>query len=393
MKKGWVAAIAALAVLIVAGPPLVVVGLTAGTGLVVAAVSCEVPLFGTVVSASGGSSGSETGSSLPGETIEYLDKQDIKGLAQTNMARYAAAETAEGVPWYVMAALHYREAKMDPNRSISNGAILGTGVNVDGVNVVTDPVQDAINMAQHFKRMADYVYDIDITKDQMTTELWGKAFLAYNRGFLYERKGRTYDQSPYVMNGYDASHMNMRWIDADTVSGFDGNKAGALALMTYLGGESVSSGAGCSSLSTATGSVVPPVLGTGLEISSIYSPARYLPQEGYTRAHAGTDIVGGDGTIVAMMDGKVEWAQNRGGWGYAVKIDHGNGTHTLYGHMVPGSLMVREGEQVVAGQPLGTMGNSGRSYGVHLHLEVWVNDEQIDPEIFMHDNGIDLPHQ
>lgn len=329
-----------------------------------------------------------TSDALPAQTIEYLDAQNIKELAKTNMARYLAAEATEKVPWYVMAALHYREARMDPSRSISNGAELGTGVNVDGVTVVSDPSEDAINMARHFKRMAEYVYGIDVVDDQMTTEKWGQAFLAYNRGFLYKNKDRTYDLSPYVMNGFDSTHMNMRWIDADTVRGVDGNKAGALTLMVYLGGD-VSSQA----CSTASGSIVPPVSGTGLAISSPYDPARYLPQERVTRPHLGTDIVGGDKTIVAMMGGEVEWAFNNSGWGYAVKIDHGNGTHTLYGHMVPGSLLVQKGERVIPGQPLGTMGNSGRSYGVHLHLEVWVADKRVDPEQFLIENGINLPHQ
>lgn len=111
-----------------------------------------------------------------------------------------------------------------------------------------------------------------------------------------------------------------------------------------------------------------------------------------TRMHEGIDIVSGnDRTILAVMDGTVEVAQNNYyGFGTAVKIDHGNGTHTIYGHLVTDSFLVTKGQHVRAGQPIGTMGNTGHSFGVHLHLQVWVNDVLINPYNFLTDHGVKL---
>ena len=184
------------------------------------------------------SSGDGSVIELPLETVKYLDGRDIRALAEANMDRYKAAEAATGVLWPIVAALHYREAGMDSTKSVFNGAALGSGTNVDGKEVVSDPNQDAINAAKTLVELADSVYDIKISKGaNISTEQWGQAFLAYNRGFLYEQNGKTYDQSPYVMNGFDNEHMNMSWVGkpADpAVSGVDGNKAGALAVLAYL---------------------------------------------------------------------------------------------------------------------------------------------------------------
>lgn len=90
------------------------------------------------------------------------------------------------------------------------------------------------------------------------------------------------------------------------------------------------------------------------------------------------------------MGGKVIVAGVSGGLGWTVKIDHGNGTYTAYGHMVAGSLKVVVGETVSAGQALGTMGNTGDSEGVHLHFQVWVNNELVNPYAFLTEQGIQL---
>ena len=175
---------------------------------------------------------------LPAQTVNYLDGRDLRALAEANMDRYKAAEAATGVMWQVVAAIHYREASMDPALSIFNGAPLGSGTNVDGKEVVSDPNQDAVNAAKTFVELADSVYGIKISQGaSISTEQWGQAFLAYNRGYLYKQNGKTYDQSPYVMNGYDDDHMDMSWVGkpADpAISGVDGNKAGALAVLAYL---------------------------------------------------------------------------------------------------------------------------------------------------------------
>lgn len=99
------------------------------------------------------------------------------------------------------------------------------------------------------------------------------------------------------------------------------------------------------------------------------------------RMHKGLDLwseTKGRTPILAAQNGVVvEAGATRGGYGYMVVIDHGNGMQTLYAHMR--RISVRKGQQVKRGQKLGYMGNTGDSTGYHLHFEVRVNDEPINP--------------
>ena len=93
--------------------------------------------------------------------------------------------------------------------------------------------------------------------------------------------------------------------------------------------------------------------------------------------------------IVAHSDGKIIQAQDGLGnmkgtnsYGNYVKIDHGNGYCTLYAHMQKG-ISVRNGQYVKKGQVLGYMGNTGNSYGAHLHFEVWKGNTRINPTEYL----------
>lgn len=320
---------------------------------------------------------------LPRETVQYLDSRNVQQLAEQNKERYLFAQEETGLPWQVVATLHYREAGMNPNSSISNGAPLGSGVNVDGVYVGADANRDAADMAAKFLRLAEGVYGIDVIAnlDNMTVEDWGQAFLAYNRGYLFVWADASYTLSPYVMNGFDADHMDMQWSYADTVSGFDGNKAGALATLAYIGGTELSGGA-CNG-----GTVVSPVVADQLYLTSGFDFR--IRSNGVRRDHNGIDIIGGS-QIVAAMGGNVEKAGWQGGYGYAVKIDHGNGIYTLYGHLKAGSILVSDGQHVDPGDPLGTMGNTGDSEGIHLHFEYWEGGVPVNPFPILQERGINL---
>ena len=101
----------------------------------------------------------------------------------------------------------------------------------------------------------------------------------------------------------------------------------------------------------------------------------------YTRFHAGIDFGAPYGSpIMAAANGQVVSAGWQGGYGRAVKIGHGGGIQTLYGHM--SSLAVAPGQQVVAGQVIGYVGSSGFSTGPHLHYELHRNGTPIDPASF-----------
>lgn len=135
----------------------------------------------------------------------------------------------------------------------------------------------------------------------------------------------------------------------------------------------------------------------GYPLSGGYSKGRgfgYNPVAGCSYCstdHKGYDMAQGCGaTIHAAGPGRVITAGAFGGWGNTVRIDHGGGLVTLYGHMQWGSIRVGLGEEVGAGSPLGAEGNTGKSFGCHLHFEVQQNNIPVDPQPFMAALGLPL---
>lgn len=107
--------------------------------------------------------------------------------------------------------------------------------------------------------------------------------------------------------------------------------------------------------------------------------------------HKGYDMAQGcDSTIYAAGPGEVITAGSYYGWGNTVRIDHGDGLLTLYGHMQWDSIRVAVGQQITAGTPLGAEGNTGASFGCHLHFEVQKSGTPVDPEPFMATLGLPL---
>ena len=103
----------------------------------------------------------------------------------------------------------------------------------------------------------------------------------------------------------------------------------------------------------------------------------YRPR--FRRQHKGLDIDANKGdTIRAAFDGKVRVVEfQRGGYGNVVVIRHNNGLETVYGHL--SKHLTQKGNIVKAGEPIGLAGNTGRSYGAHLHFETRLLGEYIDP--------------
>ncbi len=119
----------------------------------------------------------------------------------------------------------------------------------------------------------------------------------------------------------------------------------------------------------------------------------------YSAGHKAVDLVKYRSqldTITAHSDGKVVFCQTgkknnklavgNESYGNCVKIDHGNGYSTLYAHL--SLVYVKLGQTVKAGQEIGTMGNTGRSFGAHLHFEVRQDNKRIDPTPYLE---ADLP--
>ena len=100
----------------------------------------------------------------------------------------------------------------------------------------------------------------------------------------------------------------------------------------------------------------------------------------FRRNHNGVDLVGHIGdTIYACFDGKVRMSDYQArGYGKVIVIRHYNGLETIYGHM--SKQFVIENQYVRCGDPIGLVGNTGRSTGPHLHLETRFCGKMIDPE-------------
>ena len=95
--------------------------------------------------------------------------------------------------------------------------------------------------------------------------------------------------------------------------------------------------------------------------------------------HDGLDIGAPVGTpVVAAASGRVILAGRVADGAVVVMIDHGGKVETLYGHLEP-ALAVKKGDQVAAGQLLGTVGMTGNTKGPHLHFELWHGAKPIDP--------------
>ena len=105
---------------------------------------------------------------------------------------------------------------------------------------------------------------------------------------------------------------------------------------------------------------------------------RTHPVYGTTRFHSGVDIDGACGQpIWAAESGEVISAGSSGGYGNVTVIDHGDGLSTLYAHQ--SSIGVGVGTQVSRGHQIGSVGTTGLSTGCHLHFEVRINGEPVDP--------------
>lgn len=98
------------------------------------------------------------------------------------------------------------------------------------------------------------------------------------------------------------------------------------------------------------------------------------------RAHNGLDLANAQGGFIyAAGDGRITFADYRGGYGNVIEIEHGNGVRTLYAHMSEFDSRLRPGVRVREGQPIGRMGMTGNATGVHLHYEVYVDGMIVDP--------------
>ena len=127
-----------------------------------------------------------------------------------------------------------------------------------------------------------------------------------------------------------------------------------------------------------------PLPSANMKLTSAFG-YRLHPVDLVYHSHTGVDVAASTGTpIYAAKGGQVIMSEYGAGvnWSYGnfVVIDHGDGTTTLYAHM--SSRAVSEGEMVIQGQTIGYVGTTGNVKGAHLHFEVRLNGQRVDPEAY-----------
>lgn len=140
---------------------------------------------------------------------------------------------------------------------------------------------------------------------------------------------------------------------------------------------------------TGTGTVRWP-FPTAVPISSGFgdrvAPCRYCSSN-----HRGVDFTPGNGTpIFAIADGVVTSSEYGGGYGQFVYLEHdinGQSVLSLYAHMQRGSSPLQVGDEVQVGEFIGLVGNTGTSTGPHLHLEIRINGDYVDPFAWLKQNA------
>ena len=133
-------------------------------------------------------------------------------------------------------------------------------------------------------------------------------------------------------------------------------------------------------------SVLKNTLPNSSPVSAAYNSSSYGwridPFNGTKAFHEGLDFTAAIGTPVhAAAGGIVIFAEQTPDYGKIVKIDHGSGLETRYAHA--SKLLVKVGDRVAKGQVISLVGNSGRSTGAHLHYEIRLNGEPLDPRKYL----------
>lgn len=118
----------------------------------------------------------------------------------------------------------------------------------------------------------------------------------------------------------------------------------------------------------------------GARISSGFGMRKH-PILGYSRMHKGMDFAAPSGTpIYAAGNGTIAKIGRNGGYGNYIRIKHANGYSTAYAHMSKFAKGLKQGSRVHQGDVIGYVGTTGRSTGPHLHYEVLVKSEQVNPK-------------
>jgi len=322
-----------------------------------------------------GSGGTGTAGILSCTTgqISTNDKNQI----ERNLSVYQQAADKTNVPWEFLVAIHYRETSLRTNDSnpfqITNNKVSGFSVD------------SATEAAEKAKSLVKSVYNKTLTKnsDAETIKL---SLLAYNRGAMYKQGGCSWNESPYVMNQFDAAHKDMRWpnnsCEPPSVRDLGDSKLGGFTFYTIL--------KGCSS--RISGKAALPLDPTKIKRYNNTPHGQSITHPGYLQFHNvflgpgsyGSNIPSGLGEAVDLytagglpvyspFDGQVIFSSRPdslcggGCGGFIIVQSLDRKSVAALAHLQNFSS---KGTFVQAGQKVGEI----YAYsGSHLHFELWIN--------------------
>lgn len=218
-----------------------------------------------------------------------------------------------------------------------------------------------------------------------------------NNWALFQISAQTNVHSPYGEDGSKSKTTNGIsndwWRIVDATSNYFAVETKHDIQVSGSSNESSSSSSSEEAEAADNGEWVKPAEG------SVVSPFGWRSLGGVPDLHTGTDFNAACNTdVLAAGGGVVKFVGKEALGGNAILIQHSSGIDSLYVHMADGTNTVREGQTVKAGQKISEIGNSGKSYGCHLHFEirdggngVWsAFNKAIDPQEFLTKKGVDL---
>ncbi len=334
----------------------------------------------------GNNSGGGTIGSLSGCSNNQLSINQ-KSKIENNKPVYQVAAEKSGIPWQFLASLHLRETNLadTPSNNPGDGPfqIQGAKYKTFGVDSATEAGEKAKSLVKSF-----YNKDLSKTSNEDTIKL---AFLAYNRGGMYVEGGCSWNQSPYVMNQFDAQHTNMVWpnntCEPESVRGKTNTQLGTFTVYSALVGCSIS---GKTALPINPSHLSSYPYNNSFHGRSVsYSPSKpghnviLCPNKYNTNISCNTtgeavDLRAPGGTeVYAPFDSKVVFSSMSGSLcggicgGFIVIQSLDGKSAAVLAHL---QNYVTQGSTVSAGQRIGELKEYPGGFGPHLHFELWSNN-------------------